>query len=82
VRTTLTLDADVAARLKAEARRSGRPFKQVVNDCLRAGLATRHALKEAPPFRLVVRDLGGPVAGRNYDDIGALLEEIEGAWRR
>jgi len=39
MRTTLTLDDDVAARLRQLARQTGRPFKQVVNEALRAGLA-------------------------------------------
>jgi predicted transcriptional regulator len=38
MRTTLTLDDDVAAQLRRLARETGRPFKQVVNDALRAGL--------------------------------------------
>ncbi len=37
MRTTLTLDDDIAAKLKAEARRSGRSFKAAVNDLLRLG---------------------------------------------
>jgi hypothetical protein len=43
VRTTLTLDDDVAAQLRRLAKDTGRPFKQVVNDALRAGLASRSA---------------------------------------
>lgn len=39
MRTTLTLDDDIAATLKREARMSGRPFKQVVNDTIRRGLS-------------------------------------------
>jgi len=31
MRTTLTLDDDIAARLQAEARKTGRPFKIVLN---------------------------------------------------
>jgi hypothetical protein len=38
MRTTITLDDDVAAQLRRLARETGRPFKQVVNDALRAGL--------------------------------------------
>ena len=38
MRTTLTLDDDVAAQLRRLARETGRPFKQVVNEALRAGL--------------------------------------------
>jgi hypothetical protein len=40
VRSTITLDDDVAAALKLEMRKSGRAFKQVVNDTLRLGLPT------------------------------------------
>jgi hypothetical protein len=82
MRTTLTLDDDVAARLQAEARRSGRPFKSVVNEHLRAALAQRRALKVLPPFRVEPRNLGGPVPGLSYDNIGSLLDEAEGARRR
>jgi Arc/MetJ family transcription regulator len=35
MRTTLTLDDDVAAKLKAEARLAGRPFREIVNEMLR-----------------------------------------------
>jgi hypothetical protein len=77
MRTTLTLDDDVAARLRAESRRTGKPFKTVVNDHLRMALAHRRALKALPPFRVLSKDMGGPAPGRSYDDIGALLEDIE-----
>jgi prophage tail gpP-like protein len=82
MRTTLTLDDDIAARLQAEARKSGRPFKVVVNDYLRAGLAQRRAAKTAAPFRVEAMSLGAPVPGRDYDRIGGLLEELEGPEHR
>jgi hypothetical protein len=41
MRTALTLDDDVAARLKAEQRRVGRPLKEIVHETLRRGLASR-----------------------------------------
>ena len=82
MRTTLTLDDDVAARLQAEARKSGRPFKVVVNDYLRAGLAQRRASKAAAPFRVEAMSLGAPLPGKDYDRIGALLEELEGPEHR
>jgi hypothetical protein len=47
VRTTLTLDKDLALLLRAEARRSGRPLKRIVNETLRAGFAARKR-KAAP----------------------------------
>jgi len=38
MRTTVTLDADVAARLNRMVRERGVPFKTVINEALRAGL--------------------------------------------
>lgn len=82
MRTTLTLDDDVATRLQAESRRTGRPFKVVLNEYLRAGMAQRKALRAAAPFRVQAVDMGGPLTGRSYDDIGALLDDAEGAEHR
>ncbi len=48
MRTTLTLDDDVAALLRLRAQQTGRPFKQVVNDALRAGLLPRPAASAEP----------------------------------
>ena len=82
MRTTLTLDDDVAARLQAESRRTGRPFKVVVNELLRTAMAQRKAVPALAPFRVKPADMGGPVTGRSYDDIGALLDEAEGTDHR
>lgn len=38
MRTTVTLDPDVAAKLKAVARERGISFKQALNQAVRAGL--------------------------------------------
>lgn len=40
MRTTLTLDDDVAARLKELARRKGLSFRETVNTVLRRGFST------------------------------------------
>ena len=82
MRTTLTLDDDVAARLQAEARHSGRPFKSIVNEHLRAALSQREAFKAAPPFKVEPRSFGGPLPGVSYDDVGAILDHVEGSRRR
>lgn len=58
MRTTLTLDADLHRFLQEAAHRSGRPFKQVVNDAVRAGLALPAA--RAEPFVQPVFSLGRP----------------------
>jgi hypothetical protein len=54
MRTTLTLDPDVERLLAEEAHRARRPFKQVVNDAIRRGLAPRLADAPARPYRTVV----------------------------
>jgi hypothetical protein len=82
MRTTLTLDDEIATRLKAESRRTGQPFKVVVNEYLRAGLAQRRLLKTTARFRVEPLRLGGLPPGRSYDDIAALLEESEGPQHR
>ena len=51
MRTTLTLDNDIADSLKEQAQLMGRPFKQVVNDALRRGMSP--AVRETPaPYRV------------------------------
>jgi plasmid stability protein len=82
VRTTLTLDDDVAARLAAEARRHGRPFKVVVNEMLRAGLSQQRSAEKQAPFKVKTHDFGGLQAGLSLDNIGALLEQLEGLHHR
>ena len=76
MRTTLTLDDDVAAKLRAEARQSGVPFKQMVNDCIRLGLSARSKAASVPPFKVKARALGDP--GFNYDRVWELIESAEG----
>jgi len=81
MRTTLTLDEDVAAKLKAESRKTGKPLKQVVNDTLREGFFARKSKKDLPPFKVKARALGLR-PGLNYDKIGELIEEAEGPLHR
>ena len=81
MRTTLTLDDDVATKLAAEVRRSGRPFKQVVNACLRMALNAKRPAAAAAPFVVNARPLN-PVPGVSVDNIEALLDQLEGPARR
>jgi plasmid stability protein len=76
-RTTLTLEEDVAARLREEAHRQGRSLKAVANDALRAGLR-RPAADDAPAFRVPVRDMGLR-PGIDLDDIQGLLDRLDEA---
>jgi hypothetical protein len=83
VRTTLTLEEDVASKLKAEVRRSGKPFKDVVNEYLRLGFQGRGPRpKPDPPFEIHPRDLGALRPGLSLDNIGDLLEAAEGPAHR
>ena len=53
MRTTLTIDDDLAVRLRDRARQLGVSFKEVVNDTLRKGLSVQvTADREAPPYRV------------------------------
>jgi hypothetical protein len=76
VRTTLTLDDDVASLLNKEVRHSGTSFKEAVNHYLRLGLmpAKRQPVRS---FKVKARPLG-LAPGLSYDNIGELLEAIEG----
>ena len=83
MRTTLTLDEDVARRLKAEMRRSGKPFRTVVNDYLRTALASRPRDPVVePPFVVQARDLGALRPGLTLDNVADLLEAAEGPLHR
>lgn len=52
MRTTLTLDADVARLLEEEAHRQRKTFKQVVNEAIRRGLAPSPNARAAARFRV------------------------------
>ena len=82
MRTTLTLDDDLAARLRALAKRSGRAFRDVVNETLQRGLARVPASSARTPFRVVTRDLGALRPGLNLDNIAELIERVEGPLAR
>jgi hypothetical protein len=58
--TSLTIDDDIAAKLNAEMPRSGRSFKEIVNEFLRLGLNMLKDLKTAEPFKVHPRKLGVP----------------------
>ena len=82
MRTTLTLDQDVAAKLKAEARRAGRSFRDVVNDTLRRGLMNTRRPASRPSFEVKARDLGALRPGLSLDNVADLIEQVEGPLHR
>lgn len=58
MRTTVTLDPDVESLLRQEVRRRGEPFKQVLNNALRAGL--RGLDRRSEGFEPLTFDMGKP----------------------
>lgn len=77
MRTTLTLDRDVADRARALVRKSGRPFKQIINEALRHGLEQLQAPPKSKRYRAPVYSMELR-SGLNLDNIQELLSEIEG----
>lgn len=79
MRTTLTLDDDVAAELKKAAYERGEPFKRVVNEALRVGLAASRASGGRRRYRLEPESLGAVRPGVNLDRALRLSDELEDA---
>jgi hypothetical protein len=76
-RTTITLDHDVEANLKEAMKKSGKSFKEVVNDALRAGLLAQQMIQKRKPFKIPTFDMGLK-PGYSLDKPWDLIEEIEG----
>jgi hypothetical protein len=76
VRTTLTLDRDVAEALKKEIRRSGRGLKATVNEALRRGLRLAGRPSRPPRFTVEPQSLGIR-PGVDLDRINQLVDELE-----
>ena len=81
MRTTLTLDPDVAAKARKGAARLGKPLKDVINHALRIVLDEVLTPPAAKRYRTQPHPLGLR-AGLNYDDIAGLLAVGEGEEHR
>ncbi len=77
MRTTLTLDPDVAAKAKKSAAKLRKPFKDVINTALRIGLDEVLKPPAARRYRTKARPLGLR-RGFSYDDVAELLARAEG----
>lgn len=78
MRTTLTIEDRLAEALKQAAQTSGKPFKQVVNEALRAGL--REMARPQPrPYRLKPASMGGVAPGVDLHQATRLAEQLEDA---
>jgi hypothetical protein len=78
MRTTLTLDSDVAATLNRLRVQKGLTLKEAVNEALRLGLgAMEHPGTTRPPYRTPSTSLGNCLIG-SLDDVSEALAMAEG----
>jgi hypothetical protein len=80
MRTTVTLEEDVAVRLKRL--RKNRPFKDLVNDALRAGLDQIENTSSSKRRRYVITPVKGKPRRTDLDNIAEVIAEVEGDWFR
>ncbi|HEX2162416.1 MAG TPA: CopG family transcriptional regulator [Thermoanaerobaculia bacterium] len=78
MRTTLTLDDDVAAAIERLRRQRGGSHKELVNEALRAGL--ERLQEDRPPRAPFVQETlsVGRLRLQSLDDIGEVLALVEG----
>ncbi len=76
MRTTLTLDDDLAGLLKQRTRELGIPFKEVVNRTLRAGLGEAATARRHPAPKTIPHSFGFR-PGVDIDKLGQLADELE-----
>lgn len=81
IRTTVTLDDDVVARVKEEAAKKGIPFKEALNEMVRRGTASREIPEAQRNFKIKPLSYEMP-RDVNFDNISELLDQLEGEDRR
>jgi hypothetical protein len=76
MRTTLTLDDDLAGLLKQRARELGIPFKEAVNRTIRAGMSDAAVTRRHPVPKTIPHSFGF-MPGIDLDKLGQLSDELE-----
>lgn len=76
MRTTLTIDDDVAVRLEQLKRERNASLKEIVNEVLRRGLDSEARPKARKPFRLKTFDGGELLIP--IDNVAEAISLIEG----
>jgi hypothetical protein len=77
MRTTLTLDDDLAHQLRELVRRTGSSFKEVVNSAIRSGLSGgKRPVSALPKFRVRPKPLGFR-AGVDLLKLNQLSDQLE-----
>ena len=83
MRTTLTIDDDLAKLVEQEVRQTGETFKGTVNRLLRQGLMASSKPETKKPFVVTPFPLGvGEMLDRHNGKVSALLDELEGPYHR
>lgn len=79
MRTTLTIDDDIAIQVQREVKRSGDTFKGTINRLLKQGLISSSKPEAEKPFVVHAYPLGiGAMLDRHNGKVSALLEELDG----
>ena len=76
MRTTLTIDSDVAQKFKELTAQRKSSFKEVVNEALRQGLPLKPEAKPVKPFQVVPITLHFK-AGIDPNKLNQLADELE-----
>lgn len=76
MRTTLTIDPDVARQLEQERRRTQRSLKQIINDALRVGLSHSPPSRQVSRYRVKARRSGFR-AGVDPERLNQLLDQLD-----
>lgn len=76
MRTTLTLEDDLASLLQARARQQGISFKEMVNRAVRSGLGTEVESPRADAPKTIPHSFGFR-PGIDLDKLNQLVDELE-----
>jgi hypothetical protein len=76
MRTTLTLDPDVAMNLKRHMAEKNVTFKEAVNQALRSGLNVVAKEKKRTPFKVIPHSFGFK-PGIDLNKLNQLVDELE-----
>ncbi len=77
MRTTLTLDPDVAAKIQMKVKLENKTLKQVVNEALRVGLKLTAGQPSARKPYKVRTWPGGMAPGIDYDKLNQYLDDLD-----
>jgi hypothetical protein len=75
VRTTLTIDDDLAGLLQRQARVLGKPFRELVNDTLRKGLS-ENLTEKGKEISVRPHDFGASRPGIDMDRLNQFVDEL------